>query len=150
MKRTNLIKAVVCAIMITLVMTSTFFAGTASSEKKVRGITYEVSYNGSAGTYIMEGDSTSVRTTAVNPETSERYFKCFVRGYNYNTASYDFDEVVGGRLNNGEALSIMEARDIDSKIHDYKHTANGYSTPVCISGAIIDEYTLDAWQYYRY
>ena len=54
MKRTNLMKAVVCAVMITLVMTSTVFAGTIGDVIKVRGVaTYTKTHLGDVGYYTL-------------------------------------------------------------------------------------------------
>ena len=79
MKKTNLVKAVVCAIMITLVMTSTVFAGTASDVIQIRnGSTYTKDHTGDVGYYVLAGNSSTIRTTATNRSTGEKWFQCFV------------------------------------------------------------------------
>lgn len=150
MKKTNLLKAVVCSMMITLVMTSTVFAGTASEVIWARGVvTYTKNYDGTVGNYTLAGNSGSIRTTAVNTSTGDKWFQCFVYRYNYNTYTYDYQDVDSGVVTNGATMSVDLGRDMNSGVYDYKHVARGYSTPVYVSGALVDEYTLEAWQYYR-
>lgn len=150
MKKTNLVKAVVCAVMITLVMTSTVFAGTVSDVIKVRGVyNYTENYQGSVGHYTFAGDRNYARTTIVNTSKSEKWFQCFVYRYNHDTKSYDSQEIISKAVANGAPLSVQIGRDMNSEIYDYEHKTKGYSTPVYIGGALVDEYILEAWQYYR-
>ena len=150
MKRTNLMKAVVCAVMITLVMTSTVFAGTVSDVIKVRGVyNYTENYQGSVGHYTFAGDREYARTTIVNTSKSEKWFQCFVHRYNQVTETYDSWDIESKAVANGAPLSVQIERDKDSKFYDYEHKAKGYSTSMYIAGTLVDEYLLEAWQYYR-
>lgn len=150
MKKTNLMKAVVCAIMITLVMTSTVLAGTASEEIRVRNVAaYTKNYSGAVGDYTLTGNPSSVRTIAANTFAGDKYFQCFVYRYNYNTFTYDYQDVDSGVLANGARMSVEIGRDMNSAVYNYEHIARGYSTPAYISGALVDEYTLKAKQYYE-
>lgn len=147
MKKTNLLKAVVCAIMITLVMTSTVLAGTASEEIFVRNVAaYTKNYSGAVGDYTLTGTSSSVRTIAANTSTGDKYFQCFVYRYNFTTETYDYQDVDSGVLANGERMSVEIGRDMNNGLYDYEHVARGYSTPTYISGALVDEYKLKAMQ----
>ena len=122
MKKTNLFKAVACAIMITLVMTSTVFAATVSRTEEVRGSRYTSSYSGSVGHYTAAGDSSSARTTVVNTSTSQRWFQCYIYRYNYSDRAYDSQDIYSGLISNGASKSVEIVRD---------------------------EFTFDALQYYR-
>lgn len=149
MKRTNLLKAVVCGVMITLIMTSTVLAATVSREEKVRGKSYTNSYSGVVGHYTAAGDNVNARTTIVNTSTSEKWFQCYVYRYNYNSLSYDSSESVSKVLKNGEPVSIVISRNSSSYMYDYEHIARGFYTPVYINNAVADEFRFDALQYYR-
>ena len=143
-------KAVVCAVMITLVMTSTVFAGTIGDVIKVRGVaTYTKTHLGDVGYYTLAGNSSTARTTAINNSTGEKWFQCFVYRKNHATGAYDYQDVDSRALWNGETLSVEIDRDLNSRIYNYEHTAKGYSTPVYINGALVDNYTLNAKQYYE-
>ena len=58
MKRTNMLKTIVCASMLVVTMCTTALADTVTSEKEVRGsTTYGDEYDGSVGIYYAAGTS---------------------------------------------------------------------------------------------
>lgn len=130
-------------------MTSTVFAATVNRTEEVRGKSYTSSYSGSVGHYTAAGDSSSARTTVVNTSTSQRWFQCYIYRYNFSSKSYDSQDVYSGLISNGATKSVEIVRDKDSMIYDYEHIAMGYHTSVYINGAVADEFTYDALQYYR-
>ena len=149
MKRTNLLKAVVCGMMITLIMTSTVFAGTKSVSEKVRGRSYTNNYEGEVGYYVAAGDSAYARTTIVNRSTGEKWFQAYVYRYNYNSMSYDDQNSESKVMTNGVTMTIDISRAKSSSVYDYIHLAKGFYTSVYINGAVADEYRFEAQQYYR-
>ena len=53
------------------------------------------------GDYTLTGNPSSVRTIAENTSAGDKYFQCLVYRYNFNTYTYDYQDVDSGVLANG-------------------------------------------------
>lgn len=74
MRKTNMLKSVVCGLMIMLITGTTVFAGTVTRDRKVRNVTtYTDEYSGAVGNYCAAGDSTIARTSIQNTSQSSKW-----------------------------------------------------------------------------
>lgn len=64
MRRTNLVKTILCGLIGTIAMGTAVFAGTVSREGYVRGKNYTNSYSGTLGKYAAGGEADTAATSA--------------------------------------------------------------------------------------
>lgn len=74
MRRTNLVKTILCGLIGTIAMGTAVFAGTVSREGYVRGKNYTNSYSGTLGKYAAGGEADTAATSAQNTSGSSRWF----------------------------------------------------------------------------
>ena len=149
MRRTHLVRAVVCAVVFSLMIGTTAFAGTVTRSAKVRGVTsYTNSYTGTYGYYCAASTGSYSTTTTVNNCGSTRYFKCNVQRYNYNSTSYDKADPQFGTLENGATAYAKIARDKNSYVYNYEHYGKAYASTTGTESTLVDSYTYTAKQYY--
>ena len=150
MRRTHLVRTVVCAAVFSLMLGTMAFAGTVTRSAKVRGVTsYTNSYTGSYGYYCAASNGTNSTTTAVNNCGNTRYYNCSVSRYNYNTGTYDLWDGDSKQMDNGESTSAKIARSKNSYVYNYKHNVEAYASPTGTSTTLVDNYTYTAKQYYE-
>lgn len=150
MKKTNFLKAVVCGITIMMVMTSTVYAGTVSRSKYVRNVnTYTDSYIGGVGNYCGAGGTNAVRLSVQNTTNGDKWYSCYLYRYNHSTQKYDDQKLSSKTVSNGGTMEIELSRNKTSKIYNYIHIAKGYGSSVYSSATLVDDYRLEAKQYYE-
>ena len=149
MKKTNLIKAVVCGAMLTLVMGSTVMAGSVTRSLKVRNTTtYNDDYEGTYGHYYSSSTGSNARMVVVNVAGSSKLFSASVKRYNYNDLKYDDRDDHLGTINNGDVVILEIVRDKSKYVYDYIHHAESYMANTTSSGTRMDYYDFTAKQYY--
>lgn len=85
MRRTNLVKTILCGLIGTIAMGTAVFAGTINRESYVRGKNYTNSYSGTLGKYAAGGEADTAATSAQNTSGSSRWFSVQVYEYNIVT-----------------------------------------------------------------
>lgn len=150
MKKTNLLKSVVCAALLSMMVATTAMATTKDIDIKVRGqLTYTEPFLGTYGQFAATSDGVYSRTTVTNTSGLSRFYNCSVARYNYKSQSYDLTKDTSCVLSNGSTTVAKIGRNVNSAIYDYKHYAVSYVSTTSSSYAIVDTFTIEALQYYR-
>lgn len=148
MKRTNMLKTIVCASMLVVTMCTTALAGTVTSEKEVRGsTTYGDEYDGSVGIYYAAGTSTQTKTTALNDSQTQRLYYVTSGVYNYTYQKLYLKDTDTDVLGYSDTLVQTYSRVYNSAVVDYYHNAVGFVSTS--SNVKLDDYTFWGLQYYR-
>lgn len=149
MRKTHLLKTLLCTAMIIMVTGTTVMAGTVTRSQKVRGVTtYTNSYAGTFGNYCAASSGTDAVTSLQNNSGSERWYQCGVRRYNYNSCTYDKNDFCTGKLANGRVWCVEIARSKSSYVYNYEHIAKACASTSYSSATLIDNYKFTAKQYY--
>jgi hypothetical protein len=147
MKRSNLIKGIVCGLMLTAVVGSTVFAGTVNRERfgyNVRNI--NDSYTGEVGVYQTVATFDVAGLKVVNNTGSMRYYTLECDWYNSITGSM-FDFVAGSAtLTPGTNTNKSIEREYDEPRYSYRLYGCGYYGTHTTSG-LADKYTMVIDQY---
>lgn len=149
MRRTNLVKTILCGLIGTIAMGTAVFAGTVSREGYVRGKNYTNSYSGTLGKYAAGGEADTAATSAQNTSGSSRWFSVQVYEYNVVTYSNEGKDVVSKKVSNGSSINAEIERDKNSKAYNYIHVGQGYASSEYSSATMLDNYTYTAKQYYE-
>lgn len=149
MRRTNLVKTILCGLIGTIAMGTAVFAGTVSREGYVRGKNYTNSYSGTLGKYAAGGEADAAATSAQNTSGSSKWFSVQVYEYNVVTYSNEGKYVVSKKVLNGSSINAEIGRDKNSKAYNYIHVGQGYASDVYSSATMLDNYTYTAKQYYE-
>ena len=149
MRRTNLVKTILCGLIGTIAMGTAVFAGTVSREGYVRGKNYTNSYSGTLGKYAAGGEADTAATSAQNTSGSSRWFSVQVYEYNIVTNRAERKDVVSKKVLNGSSINAEIDRDKNSKAYNYIHVGQGYASDVYSSATMLDNYTYTAKQYYE-
>ena len=150
MRRSNLIKGVICGLMLTTVLGSVAYAKTDTYSKYV-GINGNgrKTFNGIAGVYEAELRNTSengdFRVAATSTSTTQRIFTVeAVRSHYYAGKVQDRDvesEVIG----RNRVIRAAIGRNLwDEEFYDYRGTAKAYINTFVYAG-LSDNYT---WTFY--
>lgn len=149
MRRTNLVKTILCGLIGTIAMGTAVFAGTVSREGYVRGKNYTNSYSGTLGKYAAGGEADTAATSAQNTSGSSKWFSVQVYEYNIVTNRDERKYVVSKKVLNGSSINAEIGRDKNSKAYNYIHVGQGYASDVYSSATMLDNYTYTAKQYYE-
>lgn len=149
MRRTNLVKTILCGLIGTIAMGTAVFAGTVSREGYVRGKNYTNSYSGTLGKYAAGGEADTAATSAQNLSGSSRWFSAQVYEYNVVTYSNEGKDVVSKKVSNGSSINAEIDRDKNSKAYNYIHVGQGHASSEYSSATMLDNYTYIAKQYYE-
>lgn len=149
MRRTNLVKTILCGLIGTIAMGTAVFAGTVSREGYVRGKNYTNSYSGTLGKYAAGGEADTAATSAQNTSGSSKWFSVQVYEYNIVTNRAERKDVVSKKVLNGSSINAEIDRDKNSKAYNYIHVGQGYASDVYSSATMLDNYTYTAKQYYE-
>ena len=150
MRRTNLVKTILCGLIGTIAMGTAVFAGTVSRESYVRGKnSYTNSYKGTLGNYAAGGEADTAATSAQNTSGSSRWFSVQVYEYNVVTNRNEGRDVLSKEVSNGSSINVEIDRDKNSKAYNYIHVGQGYASNVYSSATMLDNYTYTAKQYYE-
>lgn len=150
MRRTNLVKTILCGLIGTIAMGTAVFAGTVSRESYVRGKnSYTNSYKGTLGNYAAGGEADTAATSAQNTSGSSRWFSVQVYEYNIVTNRDEGRDVLSKEVSNGSSINVEIDRDKNSKAYNYIHVGQGYASNVYSSATMLDNYTYTAKQYYE-
>lgn len=149
MRRTNLVKTILCGLIGTIAMGTAVFAGTVSREGYVRGKNYTNSYSGTLGKYAAGGEADTAATSAQNTSGSSRWFSVQVYEYNVETYRNNRKQVISDCVINGSSINAQIYRNINSKMYSYIHVGQGYASNVYSSATMLDNYTYTAKQYYE-
>lgn len=149
MRRTNLVKTILCGLIGTIAMGTAVFAGTVSREGYVRGKNYTNSYSGTLGKYAAGGEADTAATSAQNTSGSSRWFSVQVYEYNVETYRNNRKQVISDCVINGSSINAQIYRNINSKMYRYIHVGQGYASNVYSSATMLDNYTYTAKQYYE-
>ena len=136
MRRTNLVKTILCGLIGTIAMGTAVFAGTVSREGYVRGKNYTNSYSGTLGKYAAGGEADTAATSAQNTSNVETYRN-------------NRKQVISDCVINGSSINAQIYRNINSKMYRYIHVGQGYASNVYSSATMLDNYTYTAKQYYE-
>ena len=147
MRRTNLVKTILCGLIGTIAMGTAVFAGTVSREGYVRGKNYTNSYSGTLGKYAAGGEADTAATSAQNTSGSSRWFSVQVYEYNVETYRNNRKQVISDCVINGSSINAQIYRNINSKMYRYIHVGQGYASNVYSSATMLDNYTYTAKQY---
>ena len=152
MAKRNLIKGIVCGLMLTTVLGTTGFAATkAVVQVENNDYVYEVEsyynmYNGTYGNFYAKGETNLAKTEVVNDTYAQRGYALQVKEFNYGSQTitrYDYDEVV---LNVYGSSYVSIFRDFDYPGTKYTHTGKSFSSPGTTS-VVIDQYECTLYQY---
>lgn len=149
MRRTNLVKTILCGLIGTIAMGTAVFAGTINRESYVRGKNYTNSYSGTLGKYAAGGEADTAATSAQNTSGSSKWFSVQVYEYNIVTNRAERKDVVSKKVLNGSSINAEIDRDKNSKAYNYIHVGQGYASDVYSSATMLDNYTYTAKQYYE-
>ena len=150
MRKTNLVKTILCGLIGTIAMGTAVFAGTINRESYVRGKNnYSNSYKGTLGNYAAGGEADTAATSAQNTSGSSRWFSVQVYEYNVVTNRNEGRDVLSKEVSNGSSINVEIDRDKNSKAYNYIHVGQGYASNVYSSATMLDNYTYTAKQYYE-
>ena len=150
MRRTNLVKTILCGLIGTIAMGTAVFAGTINRESYVRGKnSYSNSYNGTLGNYAAGGEENLAATSSQNLSGSSRWFSAQVYEYNVVTYRNEGKDVVSKKVSNGSSINAEIDRNKNSKAYNYIHVGQGYASSEYSSATMLDNYTYTAKQYYE-
>lgn len=150
MRKTNLVKTILCGLIGTIAMGTAVFAGTVSRESYVRGKNnYSNSYKGTLGNYAAGGEADTAATSAQNLSGASRWFSAQVYEYNVVDDRNERKDVVSKKVLNGSSINAEIGRDKNSKAYNYIHVGQGYASDVYSSATMLDNYTYTAKQYYE-
>lgn len=150
MRRTNLVKTILCGLIGTIAMGTAVFAGTINRESYVRGKnSYSNSYKGTLGNYAAGGEENLAATSSQNLSGSSRWFSAQVYEYNVVTYSNEGKDVVSKKVSNGSSINAEIDRDKNSKAYNYIHVGQGHASSEYSSATMLDNYTYIAKQYYE-
>ena len=150
MRRTNLVKTILCGLIGTIAMGTAVFAGTVSRESYVRGKnSYTNSYKGTLGNYVAGGEAETAATSAQNLSGISRWFSVQVYEHNVVTNRDERKKVVAKKVLNGSTVNAEIGRDKNSNAYNYLHVGQGYASDVYSSATMLDNYTYTAKQYYE-
>lgn len=150
MRKTNLVKTILCGLIGTIAMGTAVFAGTINRESYVRGKNnYSNSYKGTLGNYAAGGEADTAATSAQNTSGSSRWFSVQVYEYNVVTNRDEGRDVLSKEVSNGSSINVEIDRDKNSKAYNYIHVGQGYASNVYSSATMLDNYTYTAKQYYE-
>ena len=149
MRKTNLVKTILCGLIGTIAMGTAVFAGTVSREGYVRGKNYTNSYSGTLGKYAAGGEADTAATSAQNTSGSSKWFSVQVYEYNIVTNRAERKDVVSKKVLNGSSINAEIDRDKNSKAYNHIHVGQGYASDVYSSATMLDNYTYTAKQYYE-
>lgn len=154
MAKTNLIKGIVCGLMLTAVVGSTVFAGTVERTANLRNITkYSDTYAGTIGAYNAYGSYFSGTNTAyANLKIQNTYgnvYKYYGEVYRWDTyqEAWTDSDIESQQLAPGGNFTVSIKRDYQVKYYNYYHNGIGYSSPYTDS-VILDSYSYDVIQNY--
>lgn len=150
MRRTNLVKTILCGLIGAIAMGTAVFAGTINRESYVRGKnSYSNSYKGTLGNYAAGGEENLAATSSQNLSGSSRWFSAQVYEYNVVTYRNEGKDVVSKKVFNGSSINVEIDRDKNSKAYNYIHVGQGYASNVYSSATMLDNNTYTAKQYYE-
>ena len=150
MRRTNLVKTILCGLIGTIAMGTAVFAGTINRDSYVRGKnSYSNSYKGTLGNYAAGGEENLAATSSQNLSGSSRWFSAQVYEYNVVTYSNEGKDVVSKKVSNGSSINAEIDRDKNSKAYNYIHVGQGHASSEYSSATMLDNYTYIAKQYYE-
>lgn len=149
MKKSNFFKSLACGLMMTMVVGTSVFAGTATETLRVRGYNYNQPFKGAIANYSASGNDTYAITSVQNTSVSTCYYSLTVRCFDYSSMDYSASRNIAPTLEAGEVSSVKIARDKESYIKDYYHYAKGSVSSSFSSGTTLDNYTVIAKQYYE-
>ncbi len=135
MRRTNLIKGIVCGLMLTAVVGSTVFAGNFSDDVygyKVKSIRKE--YTGSVGSYSAVGTETSAYVIAVNNTVASRLYKVQYGKYHNGMKQYVEFITDSDILTHYHTISVVGSRLYDDVLYSYSLVAQGYNSTAEATG----------------
>lgn len=132
---------------------TTIFAGTHQTESLARGATYyNAQYLGAVGFYTAMGNSEDgyivAKTTATNKTNYTKKFFVGVYRYNHKKGKYDKSNHKTFSLMGGQSAYRRIQRDVNNKIYDYYHSADGFVADTT-SSYKTDIFEHTAMQYYR-
>ena len=149
MKKSNFFKSLACGLMMTMVVGTSVFAGTATETKRVRNSNYNQPFKGALGNYAAAGDDVYAITSVQNTTTSTCYYSLTVCYYSYGMQKFVDTKNIAPVLHPGDVSSIKTSRQRTSYIKDYYHYAKGSVSSSFSTGTMLDNYTFIAEQYYE-
>lgn len=137
MRKTNLLKGVVCGLLFTVVAGSAVFAGTYNNTENQRNeMYYSNTYNGTLGTYMAYGtkgasDPGSPNKAYANLKTQNttgmpHMYTCSVYQYDEYKEEYDKSSVKTVVLSPGQNCVVSIPREYTNNYNEYYHHVSGY------------------------
>ena len=149
-RKTNLVKTILCGLIGTIAMGTAVFAGTVSRESYVRGKnSYTNSYKGTLGNYVIGGEEDTAATSVQNLSGASRWFSAQVYEYNVVDNRNERKDVVSKKVLNGSSINAEIGRDKNSNAYNYIHVGQGYASSEYSSATMLDNYRYTAKQYYE-
>ena len=102
MAKKNLIKGIVCGLMLTTVLGSAVYAGTLNEQVAAYKQNVNKSYFGAAGTYITKGDSDWFVLTARSSSGSNKLYKAEVCERHYISGQVSDIDAVSQSMKSAE------------------------------------------------
>lgn len=149
MKKSNFFKSLACGLMMTMVVGTSVFAGTATETKRVRSSNYNQPFKGALGNYAASGDDAYAITSVQNTTASTYYYSLTVCYYDYGMKKFAGTKNVAPVLRPGDVCSVKISRSRNTYIKDYYHYAKGCLSSSFSSATTLDNYTFIAEQYYE-
>lgn len=158
MAKRNLIKGIVCGLMLTVVVGTAAFANVspASENARIRVVDgdnvldvdfYYDYYAGTYGTFNLEGTSSTTKLSVTNIGGSPRDFCVEAKTINNSLGPDQIQDrdYSSQYLTPGSSISATSTRDYDYPAHRYIH--NGKSYHESTNSVIIDSYSCTLYQY---
>ena len=152
MAKTNLIKGIVCGLMLTAVVGTTAFAGTVSRSANLRSVkTYSDTYTGEIGAYNAYGTyNSSSKIAYANlkvQNVSGSIYKYYgeVSRWNSFLKEWTDSDIESQILAPGGNFTVSIVRDYAYDGFDYYNHAKGYYSPYTDS-VVLDSYTYEVIQ----
>lgn len=150
MKR-NLIKGIVCGLMLTAVVGTTALAASGvvqvDNGDYVNGVErYYDEYNGIYGKFMVNGTYNRTQIKVTNNTSAPRTYFIYVREYNHASEEYTTMDSSTPTLTPGGNDAAYVTRYCDDYRYAYEHLGRSYSANT-VNSVVIDSYNCTLYQY---
>lgn len=151
MRKSNLIKSIVCGLMLTAVVGTTALAASGvvqvDNGDYVNGVErYYDEYYGTYGKFMVDGTYNRTQIKVVNNNSVPRTYFIQVREYNYASDEYSAPDSSTPTLTPGGSDTAYVTRYCDDYRYAYEHLGRSYSANT-VNSVIIDNYNCKLYQY---
>ena len=149
MKRSNLVKGIICGLMLTTVIGSVAYAKTDSKAFFVGTLNKKYTFKGSNGEYVMDLGDEGLEVKAKSNSYTQKLCTLTARCFNYRTGYVIFEQANSKVLSKNDIMGAGVVRgEYEAPLIDYQGRAITYNSASSVTG-ILDDFTCTFHQRYR-